>query len=234
MRKPESKTNLKKYLLGLLSIFSLFLFPNSAKADSPLTSTNIADYYQDIEVVSTAQNTKIMDEKILKFLLSSAPLDEKAAVINALGWSFGGQNNSYLFLNGLAQSKDLEVTELTIEQLNYSDKFVLGYLLAMDDYLYLSPLARNSDTPLFRVTSLELLTSVALELPDNFTAHFIRALVEAQNNLSNAESWCNIYQVHQLVLNQFPLSQRNLRPLAVENIMDYINLYSKYCQGKTP
>lgn len=234
MRKQESKTNISKYLLGLLSIFSLFLLPNSAKADSPLTSTDIANYYQDIEVISTAQNKKIIDEKILNFLLSSAPLDEKSAVINALGWNFDGQNNSYLFLEGLAKSKGLNITDLTIEHLNYSDKFVLGYLLAMDDYLYLSPLDRNSAIELFRVTPLELLTSVAIELPDNFTAHFIRALVEGQNNLENPESWCNIYQTHQLVLNQFPLYKRNLRPLAIENIMDYINLYGEYCQGKKP
>ncbi|WP_017294340.1 hypothetical protein [Geminocystis herdmanii] len=234
MRKPRSKTNISKYFLGLLSISSLFLLPNSAKADSPLTSTNIANYYQDIEIISTAQKTKIIDEKILKFLLSKAPLDEKSAVINALGWNFEGQNNSYLFLEGFAKSKGLKINDLTIEQLSYSDKFVLGYLLAMDDYLNLSPLDRNSSISLFKITPLELLTSVALELPDNFTAHFIRALVEGQNNLSNPESWCNIYQIHQLVLNQFPLSERNLRPLAVENIMDYINLYGEYCQGKTP
>lgn len=232
MRKQRSKININKYFLGLLSIFSLFLCPNSAYADSPLTSINIADYYQDIDVISTAQNTKKIDKKILNFLLSSAPLDEKSAVINALGWNFDGQNNGYLFLEGLAKSKNLNITDLTIEHLNYSDKFVLGYLLAMDDYLYLSPLDRNSAINLFRVTSLELLTSVAIELPDNFTAHFIRALVEGQNNLANAESWCNIYQSHQLVLNQFPPSQRNLRPLAIENIMDYINLYREYCQDK--
>jgi hypothetical protein len=234
MRKQESKTNISKYFLGLLSISSLFLLPNSAKADSPLTSTNIANYYQDIEIISTAQKIKIINEKILIFLLSTAPLDEKSAVINGLGWNFEGQNNSYLFLEGLAKSKSLNIKDLTIEHLNYSDKFVLGYLLAMDNYLNLSPLDRNSNIPLFRMNPLELLTTVASELPDNFTAHFIRALVEAQNQLSNPESWCNIYQIHQLVLNQFPLSKRNLRPLAVENIMNYINLYSEYCQGKIP
>lgn len=234
MRKQESKTNISWYFLGLLSIFSLFLSSNSAKADSPLTSINIANYYQDIDIILTAENTKIIDEKILNFLLSSAPLDEKSAVINALGWNFDGQNNGYLFLEGLAKNKGLKITDLTIEHLNYSDKFVLGYLLAMDDYFNLSPLDQNSNIDLFRMTPLELLTLVALELPDNFTAHFIRALVEGQNNLSNPESWCNIYQVHQLVLNQFPLWKRNLRPLAVENVMDYINLYGEYCQGKKP
>lgn len=224
---------MNKYLLRLLSIFScLFLFANPAKADSPLTSTNIADYYPEIDLIYTAQSTKKINEKILKFLLSSAPLDEKSAVINALGWNFDGQNNGYLFLEGLAKSKGLNITDLTIEHLNSSDKFVLGYLLAMDDYLYLSPIDRHSSIDLFRISPLELLTSVALELPDNFTAHFIRALVESQQNLANGELWCNIYQSHQLVLNQFPPSQRNLRSLAVENIMEYINLYRKYCQDK--
>lgn len=216
---------------GLFVILSLFVFNNNAHADSPLTSTDIATAYEDIVMVSRAKNQKKLDDKVLNFLLSDAPLDEKAAVINALGWNFDGQNNGYLFLEGLANSKGLKVENLSIKNLNYSDKFVLGYLLAMDDYFNVSPIDSNSDFPLFKITPLELLNSVALELPDNFTAHFIRALVDAQVNFDNAENWCHVYQVHQLVLNRFPPYQRNLRPGAVDNIMNYISLYRDYCQG---
>lgn len=95
----------------------------------------------------------------------------------------------------------------------------------------ISPIDSNSSILLFRITPLELLNSVALELPNDFTAHFIHALVDAQVNFNDAENWCNVYQIHQLVLNRFPPSQRNLRSCAVENVMSYINLYQDYCQG---
>lgn len=216
---------------GLLTILSVFVFSNNASADSPLTSTDIATAYEDIVIVSRAKNKKKLDYQVLKFLLGNAPLDEKAAVINALGWNFDGQNNAYLFLEGLANAKGLKVENLSIKNLNYSDKFVLGYLLAMDDYFNVSPIDSKSDLPLFKITPLELLNSVALESPDNFTAHFIRALVDAQVNFDDAENWCNVYQIHELVLSRFPPSQRNLRPSAVENVMSYINLYQDYCQG---
>jgi len=216
--------------VGLFTIFSFFIFNNNAHADSPLTSTDIASAYDDIAIVYQAKNKKKIDQRILNFLLSDAPLDQKAAVINGLGWNIDGQNNGYLFLEGLAKSKGLKVENLSIKNLNYSDKFVLGYLLAMDDYFNVSAINSESPILLLRITPLELLNSVALELPDNFTAHFIRALVDAQVNFDNAKNWCNVYQVHQLVLNTFPPSQRNLRFSAVENVMSYINLYKDYCQ----
>ncbi|BAQ66730.1 hypothetical protein GM3709_3495 [Geminocystis sp. NIES-3709] len=223
---------LNKIKTGLISTIFFFLITNSAYADSPLTSTDLANSYEDMTIISIAKNSKKLEKDVLNFLLSEAPLDQKAAVINALGWNFDGQNNGYLFLEGLAKSKGLTINNLTIKDLTSFDKFVLGYLLAMDDYFNLSPIDNNSSLPLFRITPLELLTSVVVELPDDFTAHFVRALVEGQKNLENPQSWCNVYQVHQLVLNQFPPDKRNLRPSAIANIMDYVNLYNEYCNGK--
>jgi hypothetical protein len=70
IRKQESKTKISKYFLGLLSIFSLFLLANSVRANNPLIIKNIANYYENIEVIYHAKNRIIIDEKILKFLLS--------------------------------------------------------------------------------------------------------------------------------------------------------------------
>jgi hypothetical protein len=216
-----------------LTTFSFLLFTNSAYADSPLTSTDIATPYEDIDIVFQVKSNKKFNETVLEFLLTNASLDQKVAVINGLGWNIDGQNNGYLFLEGLAISKGIKIDNLTIQDLNYSDKFVLGYLLAMDDYFNLSPIDINSSNPLFRITPLELLTSVVLELPDDFTAHFILALVQGQISLDNPQHWCNIYQVHELVLREFPPTKRNLRPSAVENIMDYISIYADYCVGSS-
>ena len=52
-----------------LITFSFLLFTNSAYADSPLTSTDIATPYEDIDIVSQVKNNKKFDETVLNFLL---------------------------------------------------------------------------------------------------------------------------------------------------------------------
>lgn len=205
----------------------LLVINNSAKADSPLTSTDLATPYQDIEIVSETLNNKKLEKKVLKFLLSDAPLDEKAAVINALGWNFDGQNNASLFLIGLAKSKNIKLSSISLNNLNASDKFVLGYLLAMDDYFDLSPIDKNINQFLGDITPTEFLSQAMSELPDNFTIHFIKSLIEAQKNMES--SWCNVYQLPESVLIKFPENKRNLRQKAIDNVMDYINIYAEYC-----
>lgn len=213
--------------ITLTTIMGLLMINNSAKADSPLTSTDLATPYQDIEIVSEALNNKKLDKKVLKFLLSDAPLDEKAAVINALGWNFDGQNNASLFLIELAKSKNIKLSNISLNDLNVSDKFVLGYLLAMDDYFNLSPIDKNMNQLLGDITPTEFLSQAILELPNDFTIHFIKSLIEAQKRMES--SWCDVYQLPQSVLTQFPENKRNLRQKAVDNVMDYINLYAEYC-----
>lgn len=216
--------------ISVISAVCWLSFSTSAHADSPLTSSDIATSYQDLTIVQQAKNTKELQGKVLNFLLSNAPLDEKAAVINALGWNTSGQNNGYLFLTGLAQSKGMKVNDLSLDDLSAENKFILGYLLAMDDYFNLSPLNPDADQPLWRATPLQLLSMSAYALPNNFTVHFVKSLVEAQANFDT--SWCAVYQAPQSVLKQFPPAKRNLRPQAVEDVMEYINVYADDC-GKS-
>jgi hypothetical protein len=68
----------------------------AARADSPVTSTPIADAYSDVPMVGAAR-TGAMTPAIADFLYSSAPIDQKAAVVNALGWSTDGKSNARLY-----------------------------------------------------------------------------------------------------------------------------------------
>lgn len=217
----------KTLYIILTVMLSLLVINNSAKADSPLTSIDLATPYQDIDIVSETLNNKKLESKVLKFLLSNAPLDEKAAVINALGWNFDGQNNASLFLIELVKSKNIKLSNITLNDLNASEKFVLGYLLAMDDYFYLSPIDKNINQFLGGITPTEFLSQAIVGLPNNFTIHFINSLIEAQKNMES--SWCNVYQIPESVLTKFPEHKRNLRQKAIDNAMDYINLYAEYC-----
>lgn len=217
----------KFFSITLTTIVSLFVINFPAKADSPLTSIDLATPYKDIKIVSETLNNKKLEKKVLNFLTSNAPLDEKAAVINGLGWNFDGQNNSSLFLIQLAKSKNIDINKIKLNNLNTSDKFVLGYLLAMDDYFKLSPLDKNINQFLGNVTPTEFLSQAVKESPNNFTIYFIKSLIEAQQSMDS--SWCNVYEIPKSVLTKFPEYKRNLRAQAIDNAMNYLNLYSEYC-----
>lgn len=213
----------------LLGVTGLVLFGlQRVRADSPLTSTDLASAYQDIPAVKAAQRQRHLDPFLLNFLLGDRPLDEKAAVINGLGWRFEGTRHSEQFLQALAQQQGKPLASLSLKDLSPENKFVLGYLLAMDDYLDLSPLTLKTTTDLTRVTPIQLLSQAAYDLPDDFTVQFVRALVAAQYWFD--QSWCAVYLEPVTVLRQFPEKSRNLRPQAIDAAMKYMDLYQPDCR----
>ncbi|ACK71840.1 conserved hypothetical protein [Gloeothece citriformis PCC 7424] len=218
----------KIFALTGICLFIGIAQPDKVRADSPLTSTDLAIAYQDLPIVRLAQQEKKVQGRILTFLLGNAPNDQKAAVINALGTRFEGQNNANLFLVGLAQEKRIPLDRITLNDLSSSDRFVLGYLLAMDTYLELSPLRPNATDDLWGASPLELISQAAFALPNDFTVHFIYALVQGQSDFSS--SWCSIYLAPNLVLKLFPQPRRNMRQDAINSAMDYINLYRPNCE----
>lgn len=199
-----------------------------ARADSPLTSTNLAAAYPDLSVVQLARQKKVAAGEILAFLLGDAPTDQKAAVINALGWHIKGQQNGHRFVAGLAAARGLTLKELRLQHLRPVDRFVLGYLLAMDDYFQLSPLSKTAQKELWKASPLQLVSQAAYDLPNDFTVHFVRSLVQGQGEF--ARSWCSIYLEPQQVLAQFPRQQRNMRSQAVAQALQYLQNYESYCQ----
>lgn len=206
------------------------LWPMSrAQADSPLTSTDLATAYQEIPEVQLAQRKKVAEGQVLSFLLSDAPTDQKAAVINALGWNIKGQRNGYRFLAGLAEAQGLTLQEIQLHHLRPADRFVLGYLLAMDDYFELSSLSKTAAEDLWKASPLQLISQAAYALPDDFTVQFVRSLIQGQS--ASSRSWCSVYLAPQQVLNQFPVVKRNLRSQAVTQAMTYLQSYESYCQS---
>lgn len=224
--KKQKYKKIKTIIYTLLISFGCNF--NSAKADSPLTSANLVAGYEDLPIMMKLQEQKKMDHQVLNFLLSKAPLDQKAAVINALGWNIDGQNNADLYLQALHRYKRMSsLKQLTVKDLTPEEKFVFGYLFAMDNYFHLSSLQLNNNQSVLGVTPLEIISQSAFALPDNFTVQFVKSLVEAQLHFSN--SWCAIYLSPTEVLQRFPSHKRNLHPDAVAQAMEYINLYQDNC-----
>lgn len=153
-------------------------------------------------------------EKQLAFLTQlSAPNDQKLAVMTSLGWEAG--DNAALFVELLARLRPGDVSP--------SDRFVAGYLLALDDYLDLKRAGLEGQT------ALQLLDAAAAALPDDFAVQYARALVQAQAAMS--KSWCDVFRLPEAVKKAFPPAKRNLRPGALEAADGYLYGYSEGCPG---
>ena len=97
---------MKKIISISIIITLCLLFSISCFADSPITSTNFYNAYLDQPIVEKAAKAKTLDEEILKFLSSkNNTIDQKAAVINAIGWDSPESNKSEKYLKYILKKK---------------------------------------------------------------------------------------------------------------------------------
>lgn len=193
-------------------------------ADSPLTSTDLASAYAEIPAVKEALAGRRMTPGILRVLTADGPNDRKAAVVNALGWQSPG--NALAFLNGLAAARGVVPDDITLAQLTAADRFVLGYMLALETYA--SPDALRPGTrDVWGATPMQLLDQAATALPRDFTVHLVRALVEAQHAMETSR--CSVYMATARVFEKFPERRRNLRLRAIGSVQAYMDLYKRHC-----
>jgi hypothetical protein len=208
-----------------LALIAIVLAGTVVRADSPLTSTDLASAYVDLAAVKEARATRKVAGEVLRSLLGSEPNDRKAAVVNALGWQTPG--NAAAFLNGLAASRGVAIEEIKLAQLTASDRFVLGYLRALETYAAPEAL-RPGALDVWGATPLQLLDQASHALPGDFTVQFfVRGLVDAQRAV--AESWCSAYLATARVLEKFPQRRRNMRPAAVAAAQSYMEGYKSDC-----
>ncbi len=184
------------------------LLPATAWADSPLTSISFAASYGDLAVISGSR-----DQQLAFLTQASAPNDQKLAVMTALGWETG--DNAPLYVELIQSLRPGDVTA--------ADRFVAGYLLALDDYLDLKKKGLEGKT------AQQLLDQAASQLPNDFAVQYARALVKAQAAM--AKSWCDVYRLPEEVKKRFPPAKRNLRAGALEAADGYLHGYSEECQG---
>ena len=182
-------------------------------ADSPLTSTHFADAYSDHPMVQLASEDMQGDipTTLLNFLSDEhQPVDVRLAVINKLGWNFDGttmgtQLGQYLMGRyGVKNEKKLG------KKLDAGTLAVYAYAKAMSNY--------------FDVKAASELGHLAVKKNKNksFSVALISALIDAQIYLDS--DWGMIYKVVADVLHDGSLNL-DMRQEAIDNIMDYINLY---------
>ena len=183
--------------------------------DSPLTSTHFADAYSDHPMVQMADQMMQNDipTTLLNFLADkNSPVDVRLAVINKIGWNFdgttvGAQLGEYLMGRYGAKSE-----KKLAKKLDAGTLAVYAYAKAMSNY--------------FDVKAASELGHQAVKKNKNksFSVALISALIDAQIYLDS--DWGMIYKVVSDVLHDGSLNL-DMRQEAIDNIMDYINLYNE-------
>ncbi len=77
--------HLKSKIIFFIILFSFLFLSLAVFADSPITSTDFYEAYFDVDMVKNAKDSGVLNNEIAGFLASPVkPLDQKAAVVNAL------------------------------------------------------------------------------------------------------------------------------------------------------
>ena len=213
---------------ALFFIASLILITQSSYADSPLTSTEFYQAYLDVPIVkAAADNPNVLTKEMMDYLYDDAnPLDVKMALINAVGWNVDRRLST--FPNYITYS----INHLDREKYGFTDKIITTpdlYALSSPDqmavFVYLHALSDYSN-----VMQLYQHAELAMQRPVNKQSFMLpMALVWAQVQLEVGR-WENIYPaVERLFLDA---EIKDMRPKAVNMIMDYINLYKKYADSE--
>lgn len=184
-------------------------------ADSPLTSTHFAEAYADEPMVQMAAGAQgEFSTTLLNYLANpKAPVDVRLAVVNQLGWSFEGQSTGDQLLQYLMGRHNCANADKLAKKLDAGTLAVYAYAKAMSNY--------------FDVTQACELAHKAVkkDKSHSFSVAMAAALIDAQIYLDN--DWSQIYPVVAGVLNNGAL-RLDMRQQAIDNIMEYINLYQEY------
>lgn len=193
----------------LLAILVVMLPAPKAFADSPITSTAFFQAYMDEPMVAAADEAGQVTQELAAYLADQdAPLDRRAAVINAIGWEAEGSGRveSYARFTYGESFSEIDVTLLRGDEL-----FVIGYLLAMDDYIETT-------------ASEELLLGAKRTMPESFTAAMIHALVVSQRQMLSGGDWEQSWRTSATVAFDDRL-ELDMRLDAAKIIFDYMRLY---------
>jgi hypothetical protein len=194
----------------------LMLINYSAKADSPLTSTDFYTAYSNIDIVNEAHKTQKFTDKIGDYLSSPQnSIDKKVAVVNALGWNFDGKNDAELFRRYLGKKYGIR-NKLTVSMDDFTgdELLCLGYMTAMDDYF------KPQD-------AIEIVEMALKKDPKSYTFNIITSLVKAQNMMD--KSWCDLFKLTDAVDKNSSLTM-DMKKDAIKIIFDYMNLYKDSCK----
>ncbi|RKZ02994.1 hypothetical protein DRQ25_18135 [Candidatus Fermentibacteria bacterium] len=208
-------------LSRLMLSIALMTLVTGTFADSPLTSTDFYQAYLDVPVVADHVEAE-MNEDIFNILHSDEyEVDVKVAIINAMGWTFEGQDNAAVYMYFYIDTSGLDV--VAPDDMSGEELLCLAYMVSMDDYFSMSPISPGG-SGVFGMSGVELAEAAAERTPDDFTVRLISALILSQKIMDH--DWGKVFEVVDFVMKE--ALDHNMRDEAIDIILDYIGLYSGY------
>lgn len=200
---------MKKYILWLFFAVSSSL---TCFGDSPITSTYFCQAYFDIDIIREAEKSGIMTNNFAEFLSGDYPIEQKVALINALGWDINGKKNADFYENFL--KKKYGKRRFSLSKCSADELLCFGYLKEMDDYFSTE-------------AAIKILDLAVKKQPGSYTFHMIRGLVIAQRELDL--DWCAAFEACNQVEQNAEL-KRDMKQEAVDIIWEYMSLYEDSCK----
>ncbi len=182
---------------------------------TPLNSTPFHKAYTDIKLVNDAAKTKVLNKQMNKFLSHKRrPIDQKLAIINALGEQQGELRNADIFRNHLLRRYKFSTYNPRIfERISADEGVCIAYLMALDNI-------RNADK------DIKFVEWALLQNPDSFSYNLVYSLILAQKAID--EEKCDVYKVKYELENKEGI-EKDMRPEAIKIVMDELDTYKKHC-----
>lgn len=200
----------------LLAVLFLLAFSPLAKADSPITSTDISSSYQDVAIVQAAVAAQgALTDELMGYLADeSNPIDVKMAVINQLSWNFDGKSNATTYLDYLLNNKKMG-SEAKLKKKGTAHQLIcMAYLKAMDNY--------------FDVKGAIVYADLAVKKnKKSYTIQLIAGIIKAQQAMDN--DWCAVFKLTDAVRTNTGLTA-DMRREAIDKVFEYMDLYRDSCQ----
>ncbi|MBR6283927.1 MAG: hypothetical protein IKR25_06515 [Muribaculaceae bacterium] len=203
----------------LLLVVATLLTCVVAWADSPLTSTDFAQAYDDHPMVQMASDFVVgaifsegdLPAPMVKFLTDKkSPIDVRLAVVNKMGWEAGWAMT--LVKQCMISHCKARDEEQLMKKGDAATLIIYAYAKSLEDY--------------FNVTDARTIAHEAVKKNKgkSFSIDFIASLIDSQYNFDNDME--NIYSVVSNVINEYG-DKQDMRTQAVNIVMDYISLYAE-------
>ena len=200
-------------LLTLITIFSITL---TVFADSPLTSTDFSDAYQDEEIIIKASEANgQLTKELMKYLIKKKnPIDVKMALINELSWDIDGKSNAETFLNYLKKKNIYKNEGDFLDETEGDIILCLAYLKALDNYNQVNDALAYAEHALKKN-------------PKSYSFNIITALIRSQKAFDS--DWCMVFTHTNNVRKDISL-ELDMKDKAVSIIFEYMDLYKGDCK----
>jgi hypothetical protein len=185
-------------------------------AQSNVTLTSFYNAYSQLENVQTVLQMGVLDGNSAYFLMDeNNPIDQKAAVINALIESDKEQENATTFSMFVARKYGVNFQDLDLNLLTGDELFCMGYLTIIDEQ-------GNPNL------ALPILEKAIEKDSKSYTIQLITALAKAQSSLNQKDN-CTAWKTFSTVASSASLTN-DLNSAIKNDLNNAMNPFKQGCE----